>query len=142
MTEDIQHYYITPPTLFLPADGMRISIIGVDEEWIDELGDSLEDTLPSIPMTFYHLDKVSADQWQWQLHMVEQSNLVMVNVAEASQIDLLTAFLLMGDNKLWFYVDPDVVDKSIIILLNTVNANVFTSMEQLHAMLRAFIGNE
>ena len=141
MTEEIQHYYITPPTLFLPPAGLRVSLIGVDEDWIDTMSDELEDTLPSIPMTFYHLDEATADQWQWQFHMMEQSNLIVVNVARSLTIDLLLAFLHMGDNKIWFYVNPEEVDRNIMTLLNTINANVFVSSEEFHSMLTAFIGN-
>ena len=74
-------------------------------------------------------------------HMMEQSNLIVVNVARSLTIDLLLSFLHMGDNKIWFYVDPNEVDKNIMILLNTVNANVFSSSDEFHSMLTAFIGN-
>lgn len=141
MTDETQHYYITPPTLFLPPSGLRVSLIGVDEDWIDNMSDELEDTLPSIPMTFYHLDTKTSDQWQWQYHMMEQSNLIVVNVARSLTIDLLLSFLHMGDNKIWFFVNPKEVDKNIIILLNTINANVFSSSDEFHSMLTAFIGN-
>jgi hypothetical protein len=43
-------------------------------------------------------------------------------------------------NKFWFYVDNEVVDKDLKILFNTINANVFNNSEQLHAMLRNFVG--
>lgn len=141
MTDEIPHYYITPPTLFLPPTGLRVSLVGVDEEWIDNMSDELEDTLPSIPMTFYHLDTSTSDQWQWQFHMMEQSNLIVVNVAQCETIDMLLSFLHMGDNKIWFYVDPDEVDKNIMTLLNTINANVFSHPAEFHGMLTAFIGN-
>jgi hypothetical protein len=141
MTDEIPHYYITPPTLFLPPTGLRVSLIGVDEDWIDNMSDELEDTLPSIPMTFYHLDTKTSDQWQWQFHMMEQSNLIVVNVVQCQTIDLLLSFLHMGDNKIWFYVDPDEVNKDIMTLLNTINANVFANTAEFHSMLTAFIGN-
>jgi hypothetical protein len=92
-------------------------------------------------MTFYHLDSDSADQWQWQYHMMEQSNLIVVNLAQCLTIDLLLSFLHIGDNKIWFYVDTDNVDKNIMTLLNTINANVFTSSDEFHSMLTSFIGN-
>jgi hypothetical protein len=92
-------------------------------------------------MTFYHLEDSSQDQWQWIFHMSEISELVMVNVAQCSPIELLTAFNSIG-NKVWFYVDKQEVDNDIQILLNTINANVFNTQEQLHTMLRAFIVND
>jgi hypothetical protein len=141
MTDEIPHYYITPPTLFLPPTGLRVSLVGVDEDWIDNMSDELEDTLPSIPMTFYHLDTKTSEQWQWQFHMMEQSNLIVVNVARCETVDLLLSFLHIGDNKIWFYVDPDEVDKNIMTLLNTINANVFANPAEFHSMLTAFIGN-
>lgn len=139
--DDSQNYYITPPTLFLPTEGLRITFLGVDDKWVEDLGESLEETFSTIPMTFYHLEEKSQDNWQWVFHMSEISDLVMVNVAQASPIELLTAFNLIG-NKVWFYVDKEDVDTDIKILLNTINANVFNSEEQLHAMLRAFVGND
>lgn len=136
--QESQHYFITPPTLFLPESGLRITVIGIDEEWTNTLGDVLEGSLPNIPMTFYHLDKPTADEWQWQYHMIDISNLIMVNVARATQLDLLMAFAYMGQAKLWFYVDVEEVDKNTIILLNTMNANVFTSAEELVSMLHSY----
>lgn len=139
--DDSQNYYITPPTLFLPTEGIRITFLGVDDKWVEDLGESLEETFSTIPMTFYHLEEKSQDNWQWVFHMSEISDLVMVNVAQASPIELLTAFNLIG-NKVWFYVDKLEVDDDIKMLLNTIGANVFNSEEQLHIMLRAFIGND
>lgn len=139
--DDSQNYYITPPTLFMPTDGIKITFLGVDDKWVEDLGESLEETFSAIPMTFYHLDETTQDNWQWVYHMSEMSDLIMVNVAQSSPIELLLAFNSMG-NKVWFYVDKEEVDNDIKMLLNTVNANVFNSEDQLHAMLRAFIGND
>ena len=142
MPDESLHYFITPPTMFLPADGLRVSVIGVDNDWTDQLGDVLETTMPNMPMTFYHLDEITMDQWQWLYHMAESSNLIMVNVAKATLLEITIAMSYIGENKLWFYIDTDQVDINLVMLLNTMNANVFTSSEQLVSMLRAFIGNE
>jgi hypothetical protein len=73
--------------------------------------------------------------------MMEQSNLIVVNLAQCLTIDLLLSFLHIGDNKIWFYIDIENVDKNIMTLLNTINANVFTSSDEFHSMLTSFIGN-
>lgn len=127
--------------MFLPSDGLRIALIGVDEDWTESLSDDLEDTFPSIPMTFYHLDKSTKDQWQWLYHMINQSNLIMVNVAKCTNLELMLATMDI-DNKSWFYVDVENTDKNIRVLLNTINANVYNTSEQLHMMLRNFIAND
>lgn len=137
--DDSQNYYITPPTIFLPAEGIRITVLGTDEDWADLLSDDLEHTFPTVPMTFYHLDDATANQWQWLYHMAEASDLLMVNVAQATAIEMNIAFIKMGP-KVWFYVDNEIVDKDTRILLNTINANVFNDSEQLHAMLRNYVG--
>jgi hypothetical protein len=139
--DDSQNYYITPPTLFMPTEGLKISFLGVDDQWVEDLGESLEETFSTIPMTFYHLEEKNEDNWQWIYHMSTISDLIMVNVAQSSPIELLMAFTELG-NKVWFYVDKQEVDNDIKMLLNTINANVFNSEDQLHAMLRAFIGND
>lgn len=137
--QDEQHYFITPPTMFLPPDGMRITVIGIDDMWTEELGDKLEDTFPNIPITFYHLDSATASQWEWQHMMAEHSNLVMVNLEKCTQLDLITAMNHSGENKLWIYTNPLTVDKSVVALLNTINANIFFNTTQLIDMLRAYL---
>ena len=137
--DDTQNYYITPPTMFLPEEGLRITVLGTDENWTEQLSDDLENTFPTVPMTFYHLDESTSDNWQWLFMMADNSDLIMVNVGEANDIEMMIACLAIG-NKTWFYVDKDLVDKEVRILLNTINANVFNNSEQLHAMLRNFVG--
>jgi hypothetical protein len=138
--DDTQNYYITPPTIFLPEEGLRITVIGTDEDWTEQLSDDLEDTFPTVPMTFYHLDERTNDQWQWLYHMVDSSDLIMVNVGRCTALELNLAFLTANGNKVWFFVDKEVVDKEVRILLNSINANVFNNREQLHLMLRNFVG--
>lgn len=137
--DDAQNYYITPPTIFLPEDGIRITVLGTDELWAEQLSDDLETTFPTVPMTFYHLDAAGADNWQWLYQMAETSDLIMVNVGQTNLMEMYIAMLKLS-NRTWFYVDKELVDKDTRILLNTVNANVFHDSEQLHAMLRNYVG--
>jgi hypothetical protein len=135
-----QNFYITPPTIFLPPAGLRVALIGTDTDWVDVLTEELEETMPSIPMTFYHLDSKTVDQFSWLYMMAGHSDLVMVNVAKSTTAELLTAFLHLG-NKTWFFVDVDDVDDNILILLNSINANVFSSTDELGEMMRSFVNN-
>lgn len=137
--EDTQNYYITPPTIFFPEDGIRITVVGTDEEWTESLSDDLENTFPTVPMTFYHLDNATATQWPWLYHMLDASDLIMVNVGKSTPFELHMVFLSMSP-KIWFYVDKEQVDKDVRILLNTIGANVFNDNEQLHIMLRNYVG--
>lgn len=139
MDEESQNYYITPPTIFFPEEGIRITVLGTDEEWTEQLSDDLEQTFPNVPMTFYHLDYNSHDQWQWLYHMVDASDLIMVNVGRATRIEMYMSLVTHGP-KVWYYVDRSLVDKDTKILLNTIGANVFNDSDQLHAMLRNFVG--
>ena len=138
--DENQNYYITPPTIFMPKDGMRIAFVGTDSEWVDSVTDDLEETFASLPMTFYHLDEATKDEWAWLYLMVDQADLVMVNVDKSTTVELMTVMIELG-NKTWFYVDKDSVDIDVQILLNTVNANVYNEPEQLNNMLRAFLSN-
>jgi hypothetical protein len=138
--EENQNYYITPPTIFMPKDGLRIAFVGTDSTWVDTITDELESTFASIPMTFYHLDETSREEWSWLYLMVDNADLVMVNVSKSTSVELMTVMMELG-NKTWFYVDSEEVDNNVQILLNTVNANVFNNSEQLNNMLKAFLGN-
>lgn len=138
--EEHQNYYITPPTIFMPKDGLRIAFVGTNSEWVDGVTDELESTFVNIPMTFYHLDEVTKDSWEWLYLMVDHADLVMVNTGKATTAELLTVFLHIG-SKTWFYVNPEEVEENVQVLLNTINANVFNNSEQLDNMLKAFVGN-
>jgi hypothetical protein len=72
--------------------------------------------------------------------MAEQADLIMINAGKATNLELMISTMHLG-NKTWFYIDPEVVDKNLRILLNTINANMFNDSEQLHNMLKAFLGN-
>lgn len=139
--EENQNYYITPPTIFMPKDGLRIAFVGTDSTWVDTVTDELESTFASIPMTFYHLDETTRNEWPWLYLMVDNADLVMVNAAKSETVEMLTAFLHLG-NKTWFYVEPEEVEENIQVLLNTINANVFNNSEQFNNMLKAFLGND
>jgi len=139
--EENQNYYITPPTIFMPKDGLRIAFVGTDSTWVDTVTDELESTFASIPMTFYHLDETTENEWPWLYLMVDNADLVMVNAAKSETVEMLTAFLHLG-NKTWFYVEPEEVEENIQVLLNTINANVFNNSEQFNNMLKAFLGND
>ena len=64
----------------------------------------------------------------------------MINVAKATTNELLTAFMHIG-NKTWFFVDADEVDADLIVLLNSINANVFSDTDELGEMMRVFVNN-
>jgi hypothetical protein len=138
--EENQNYYITPPTVFMPKDGLRIAFVGTDTDWVDAITDDLEETFANLPMSFYHLDDATKDHWSWLYLMVDQADLVMINTAKATTVELMTVILHLG-SKTWFYVDREAVDFDVQILLNSVGANVFNNSEQLHNMLRSFLSN-
>lgn len=138
--DEAQNYYITPPTIFLPETGLKIAFLGTDNDWVESLTDDLEQTF-HIPMTFYHLETASKDNWQWLYLMIEQADLIMVNVGLCTQVEIIMAMMNLG-NKTWFYIDQSVVDKNVKILLNNANANTFYDSEQLHNMLKVFLGHD
>ena len=72
----------------MPKDGMRIAFVGTDSEWVDSVTDDLEETFASLPMTFYHLDEATKDEWAWLYLMVDQADLVMVNVDKSTTVEL------------------------------------------------------
>ena len=74
----------------MPKDGMRIAFVGTDSEWVDSVTDDLEETFASLPMTFYHLDETTKDEWAWLYLMVDQADLVMVNVDKSTTVELMT----------------------------------------------------
>jgi hypothetical protein len=146
MDSSTEATFVTPPTIYLPPEGIRITLIGTHAEWIERLTDSLENTFPTVSITFYHLDSTSASQWEWLMAMSDLSDLVFVDVGSATKQEMLISFLHLG-NKLWFSVpdedyDTPFNDIALLCLLNTINANVFSSTEQLHNMLRVFLADE
>lgn len=134
-------YYVTPPSLYLPPDGIRITLIGSNPEWIDTTTASLENTFPTVTVTFYHVEEKTKDQWEWTMAMADHADLLIVDLGNASQQELLISFLHLG-NKCWFSVPDDFDNIPLLSLLNTLSANMFQGYEQLHNLLRAFLGND
>lgn len=141
MENNQEAYYVTPPSLYLPPDGIRITLIGSNQEWIDTITTGLESTFPSITVTFYHVEEQSKDQWEWTLSMAELADLLIVDLGNATQQELLISFLHQG-NKCWYSVPEGFENIPLLSLLNTLGANMFQGHEQLHNMLRAYLGND
>lgn len=141
MDKNQEAYYVTPPSLYLPPDGIRITLIGSNQEWIEEVTDGLESTFPTITVTFYHVEEKTKDQWEWTLAMAEMADLLIVDLGSATQQELLISFLHLG-NKCWFSVPEDFENVALLSLLNTLNGNMFQGSEQLNNLLRAFLGND
>jgi len=134
-------YYVTPPSLYLPPDGIRITLIGSNQDWIENITNGLESTFPSITVTFYHVEEETKDQWEWTLAMSEMADLLIVDLEHATQQELLIAFLHLG-NKCWFSVPEEFTNIPLLSLLNTQGGNMFQGSEQLNNLLRAFLGND
>lgn len=146
MDSSTEATFVTPPHIYLPPEGIRITLIGTNAEWIERLTNSLENTFPSVSITFYHLDDATSTHWEWLMAMSDLSDLVFVDIGSATKQEMLISFLHLG-NKLWFSVpdeeyDVPFNDIDMLSLLNTINANVFGSTEQLHNMLRVFLADE
>ena len=146
MDSSTEATFVTPPHIYLPPEGIRITLIGTNAEWIERLTNSLENTFPSVSITFYHLDDATSTSWEWLMAMSDLSDLVFVDIGSATKQEMLISFLHLG-NKLWFSVpdeeyDVPFNDIDMLSLLNTINANVFGSTEQLHNMLRVFLADE
>ena len=141
MDKNQEAYYVPPPSLYLPPDGIRVTLIGSDQQWIEEITGGLESTFPTITVTFYHVEEESKDQWEWELAMADHADLLIVDLGSATQQELLIAFLHQG-NKCWYNVPEDFANVPLLSLLNTLSANMFQGHEQLHNLLRAFLGDE
>jgi hypothetical protein len=141
MDKNQEAYYVTPPTLYLPPDGIRITLVGSDQEWIESITTGLENTFPTITVTFYHVEEQTKDQWEWVLAMADLADLLIVDIGSASQQELLISFLHQG-NKCWYSVPEECDNIPLLSLLNTLNANMFQGAEQLNDLLRTFLGND
>jgi hypothetical protein len=125
----------------LPPEGIRITLVGSDQEWIETITTGLENTFPTITVTFYHVEEQSKDQWEWVLAMADLADLLIVDIGSSSQQELLISFLNQG-NKCWYSVPEEHDNIPLLSLLNTLNANMFQGPEQLNDLLRAFLGND
>lgn len=141
MDKNQEAYYVTPPSLYLPPDGIRITLVGSDQEWIEAITTGLENTFPTITVTFYHVEEQTKDQWEWVLAMADLADLLIVDIGSATQQELLISFLHQG-NKCWYSVPEECDDIPLLSLLNTLNANMFQGAEQLNELLRTYLGND
>jgi len=141
MDQNKEAYYVTPPSLYLPPDGIRITLIGSDQDWIEQVTEGLESTFPTITVTFYHVEEESKDEWEWTLAMSEMADLLIVDLGSSTQQELLIAFLHIG-NKCWFSVPEEFENIPLLSLLNTLGGNMFQGNDQLHSLLRTYLSND
>lgn len=130
-------YYITPPSSFMPTDGVKITLIGYDEEGSNkELMDLMEETFPALGMTFYHVERPepSVDQFSWLFQQCLHSDFVVVDIENATAIEIGLATYFVKDKGTWWVVsDEDALSNTF---LHAIKANTVDSAESFVEMIK------
>ena len=127
--QDNSAFYITPPTIFMPAKGMRFSLISADEDWIKETCETLEKMFPS-QLTFYHLEgPETAETICWQLLYMEYSDFVMINSDNMTMAQGMIASANMDRTNVWWHVNED-TDTAMMTMLTALGAHTYEDLEE------------
>lgn len=136
--QDNSAFYITPPTIFMPAKGMRISLLSSDDEWIRETTEALEKVFPS-QITFYHLEGTeTAETICWQMLYLDYSDFIMVNADNLTMAQGMISSANMDRSNLWWNITDD-SDTAMMTLLTALGAHTYEDIEEFAEIIKGSI---
>lgn len=136
-------YYITPPSSFMPTDGVKITIIGHDEEGnTQHLMDLLEETFPGLGLTFYHIEKPepTVDQFSWLFQQCLHSDFVVIDIENSTAIEIGLATYFVKDKGTWWIAKEE--DTLANTFLHAIKANTVVDAEDFVGMIKETFTNE
>lgn len=130
-------YYITPPSSFMPTEGVKITLLGHAEGGpTHDLFEMLEEHFPGLALTFYYIEKPepSVDQFSWVFQQCLHSDFVIIDIENATALEIGLATNFSKDKGAWWIVPED--DTLSKTYLHAIKANVVESAEDFVEMLK------
>jgi hypothetical protein len=134
--ESTSSYIVTPPTVFIPRDGMSFCVLGRDKEWVDDAAAFFDHALPGTTVTIYSNYGTEDDnQWAWQYQQMLVSDTIIIDCNSATIFDIMMALSLStAESNIW-WIDPDSLSDNLVSLLNISGAKMADNVEEFFAIL-------
>ena len=133
--EATSSYVVTPPTVFIPRDGMSFCILSRNQEWVDNTVLFLEDSMPGTSITVYANSlSTNDDQWAWQFQQMLISDAVIIDCNSATIFDQMIALSQGVATNIW-WVESDNLPDNLAALLNTSGAKMAEDIEEFFSII-------
>lgn len=133
--EATSSYIVTPPTVFIPRDGMSFCILSRDKEWVTNTAEFLEDSMPGTTITIYANYELTSDEhWAWQYQQMLISNAIIIDCNSATTFDQMMALSQKQSDNVW-WVDSDILADNVAALINTLGAKTVDDIEEFFSII-------
>lgn len=131
MSKDLTaSYIVTPPTLFIPRDGMTFSLLSRSKRWVDGVIELIEDGMQGTTATVYaNYSSPSDEHWIWVYQQMALSDIVLVDCATATDFDKTLA-VNEGLNSTVWWIDTDELEDNMAAFLYTTGAKTADTVEE------------
>lgn len=133
--EATSSYVVTPPTVFIPRDGMSFCILSRNQEWVDNTVLFLEDSMPGTSITVYaNSQSTNDDQWAWQFQQMMISDAVIIDCNSATIFDQMIALSQGVATNIW-WIESENLPDNLAALLNTSGAKMAEDIEEFFSII-------
>lgn len=133
--ESTSSYVVTPPTVFIPRDGMSFCILSRNQEWVDDTALFLENSMPATTVTVYaNYESTNDEYWAWQYQQMLVSDAIIIDCNSATPFDQILALSQGTANNIW-WIDSDVLPDNLAALLNTSGAKTAEDIEEFFSII-------
>jgi hypothetical protein len=134
--ESTSSYIVTPPTVFIPRDGMSFCVLGRDKEWVDEAASFFDDQLPGTTVTIYsNYGTENDNNWAWHYQQMFVSDSIIIDCSSATIFDIMMALTLSTSESNIWWIDPDSLSDNLVSLLNISGAKTAEDIEEFFAII-------
>jgi hypothetical protein len=129
-------YIVTPPTVFIPRDGMSFCVLGRNKEWVDDAASFFDQAMPSTTITLYSNYGTEDDNnWAWQYQQMLVSDAIIIDCTSATIFDIMMALALSTNESNIWWIDSDSLSDNLYSLLNISGAKMADDIEEFFALL-------
>lgn len=141
---DYSVYHITPPSLFVIAEGPEIYISGFSDNDKEKIFDTFENLIYDYEIGFYYNDgPVTDENIGWLEYVIPKSNFIIIN---ANNITPLEQYIIENTNYknetrlVIYYSDEGLTPYCRILAKN--GENVLFDINDLEDFIKSFVENE
>ena len=136
MSKDVtSSYIVTSPTIFIPREGLSLTVLSRDEKLVDDISLFLEKALPGTTVVVYSdYESKGDDNWPWTFQQMMVSDFIVVDCSSATQFEMMIALSQGVANNVW-WMNPDDLPDNLAALLNTSGAKMAEDIEELFAII-------
>jgi hypothetical protein len=130
-------FTITPPDMILNESGPTVTVVSMDESFINKIESINENLFKTVPVNIYHPNgEVTEKKLAWLLSVMRLSDTIYVDLSTVNDLGLLTS-IFCGNEVI--YINVDKKRKDIAKLFNSVQQEGFQVYDSLDEYLEIML---